>query len=129
MTRATCAAMLTLLLALGTWAGCEGDSKCESGCAQGEVCTSAGCCTPCGDGCCGSESVCVDGECCQPDCTGRECGPDPVCGSYCGPGCYNIECTDGQCSCGTREYCYGICCDAGQTCASPYNCCTPGVDC
>lgn len=40
-------------------------------------------------GSCPTGTVCLDGECvseepCIPDCEGRECGPDPVCGITCG---------------------------------------------
>ena len=43
---------------------------------------------------------CLNGECqgCTPDCGGRDCGPDPVCGEDCGP-CDTGEICDsaGQC--------------------------------
>jgi hypothetical protein len=35
---------------------------------------------------------------CIPDCTGRECGPDPVCGESCGTCPWGLECNDeGHC--------------------------------
>ena len=43
--------------------------------------------------------VCHDGECCPPDCEGKECGDDG-CGGWCGwcPGLQDV-CTDGLCPC------------------------------
>lgn len=41
----------------------------------------------------------VDAEPCIPDCTGRECGPDPVCGASCGTCGSRLECgLDGSCT-------------------------------
>jgi len=37
------------------------------------------------------------GAACVPDCTGLECGPDPVCGTECGPCGGGQQCTDGVC--------------------------------
>jgi hypothetical protein len=35
-----------------------------------------------------------DASPCVPDCTGRQCGPDPICGAACRPGCARAhECT------------------------------------
>jgi outer membrane protein assembly factor BamB len=46
------------------------------------------------------QNGCENGECqgCTPDCSGRDCGPDPVCGEDCGP-CASGEVCDsaGQC--------------------------------
>ena len=41
----------------------------------------------------------ADADACLPDCAFRECGPDPICGETCGPGCGAIEScnADGQC--------------------------------
>ena len=37
----------------------------------------------CGDGCCAANAICVEGECCTPDCDGKDCGVDG-CGGSCG---------------------------------------------
>ena len=38
---------------------------------------------------------------CTPDCFGRECGPDPICGESCGPTCSEGEyCLEGSCEFG-----------------------------
>lgn len=50
---------------------------------------------PCEDGqACVADGMCT--ESCVPDCAGRECGPDPLCGISCG-GCHDGECADGEC--------------------------------
>jgi len=41
----------------------------------------------------------VDDDACVVDCTSRECGLDPVCGSTCGPGCGAIETCNGDGHC------------------------------
>ena len=45
----------------------------------------------------------ADGDGCVQDCTGLECGPDPVCGRSCG-------------RCGSGGCCDGVCLDPGQCC-------------
>lgn len=80
----------------------------------------------------GVPNVCGTGTC-TPDCTGRVCGPDPVCGQACSPGCNASagegctaagqcvpfcvpNCTNKQCGddgCGTS---CGTCTIAGETC-------------
>ncbi len=62
---------------------------CEHACGEcsvNEECTEGRCrCRNvwCGPNCCPSGQTCYEGECCQPSCEGRECGPDG-CGDYCG---------------------------------------------
>jgi formylglycine-generating enzyme required for sulfatase activity len=89
-----------------------------------KVCGDDGCGGSCGQ--CGSGKTCdASGQCvpqvCQKDCTGRECGPDPVCGESCGECKQGYACQDGKCvysaSCGN-----GIC-DVGETyCNCPDDC-------
>ncbi len=67
-------------------------------------------------------------ETCQPDCAGRECGPDG-CGGSCPPGCGAVETCDdttGTCEC-THETCGDDCCAAGEVCHSG-SCCLPSCD-
>ena len=101
---------------------CSPDETCENcpddcGCAEGDVCVDAACCSPncdakkcgsdgcgglCGD-CTGLQEECVDGLCvCQPACQPWNCGPDG-----CGGGC-------GQC--GKHEECIST--PAGWRCTS-----------
>ncbi len=57
-------------------------------------------CDTCGNSICGPEetsSSCV-ADCCIPDCSGRQCGPDPVCGTNCGSCDDGNICTDDSCS-------------------------------
>ncbi|MBI5480204.1 MAG: hypothetical protein HY906_15170 [Deltaproteobacteria bacterium] len=76
---------------------CPANATCQTGACH---CQYAGC----GGECCAAGQVCTAGSCCTPDCTGRDCGPDPVCGQSCG-GCGGTgtdcqtspTCTDGQC--------------------------------
>ncbi|MBN2494259.1 MAG: hypothetical protein JXR96_06700, partial [Deltaproteobacteria bacterium] len=60
---------------------------------------------------------------CEPDCTGRECGPDPVCGEPCGTCGEEAICSDGQCVC-LHLACGEACCALGQVCVDGA-CCTP----
>ncbi|MBM4371032.1 MAG: hypothetical protein FJ098_05220, partial [Deltaproteobacteria bacterium] len=66
---------------------------------------------------------------CEPDCTGLECGPDPVCGTECGPCEDGFVCEEGACvaegpdcgalcvgQCGDLEGCDCGGCDAGYEC-------------
>jgi len=65
---------------------------------------------------------------CQPDCSGRECGPEPVCGYSCGVCPQGQTCRDGQCGgctpdckdreCGPDPVCGISCgsCAAGESC-------------
>ncbi len=67
------------------------------------------------------------GDCvcpCVKDCTGLECGEDPLCGESCGTCGANSTCnTSGICECDFVD-CEGSCCDDGQVCADSA-CCTP----
>jgi len=70
---------------------------------------------------------CVEGstQCgaCVPQCNPPLCGPDPICGSDCGPCCPNGACDNGEncstcpqdCACAT---CPNGVCDNNETCAS-----------
>jgi hypothetical protein len=90
-----------------------------------------------------AEGECIDGVCagCNPNCDGRECGPDPRCGYSCGEctGCYgepdpSLCMDDGTCAmvccpdCSGRECgddgCGGICgtCDPGCSCNTGGRC-------
>ena len=94
--------------------GCGGEEQCTShdstSCQEGinywidscgnfeEVIENCDCgCTPEHSGCksCG----------CEKDCTGRECGPDPVCGESCGTCPGNLVCDVGECICQTHDHC------------------------
>ncbi|MBN2494739.1 MAG: carboxypeptidase regulatory-like domain-containing protein [Deltaproteobacteria bacterium] len=55
------------------------------------------------------------GDTCEPDCSGRECGPDPICGEPCGTCGENATCEDGQCAC-DHVACGELCCAAGEIC-------------
>ena len=68
-----------------------GDGNCDSG--NGEDC--ATCPTDCG---CPQGQACINGDCCVPNCAGKECGPDG-CGGTCGH-CDAGSCSDGMCSWG-----------------------------
>jgi hypothetical protein len=53
-------------------------------------------------------AACGSGSSCVPDCTGRVCGPDPVCGQSCGSCASGVPCRDGVCGsglCQTDEEC------------------------
>jgi len=67
------------------------------------------------------------GECncsCVKNCTGRECGEDPVCGESCGTCGLNSTCSESWvCECDFVD-CEGTCCGDGQLC-SEGSCCTP----
>ena len=88
--------------------GCDGSC---GDCGGNQECSTAGLCAcvaevvVCGDACCAPGEVCHAGQCCLPDCTGKECGSDG-CGGTCG------ECDDGN-PC-TQQYCV-----EGGTCAHP----------
>jgi hypothetical protein len=100
---------------------CPQDCECEPDCSGLEcgpdpVCGEA--CGTCqaGDGCVDGECVeletCGNGSCdagendsscpqdceCEPDCSGLECGPDPVCGESCGTCQAGDGCVDGVCA-------------------------------
>lgn len=97
-----------------TTAPCDDDEYCQGGVCHPQVCEpgTATCAGPASrricnaDGsavsvsACPSGNVCEDGACvpvtCTPDCSGRVCGPDPVCGSSCGT-CDGVCDSAGQC--------------------------------
>jgi|GEM_PF-187263 len=56
-------------------------------------------------------------NCCTQDCSGRECGPDPVCGTDCGSCTGSDVCQDGQCVWQTGEY--TVNCGADGMCFVP----------
>jgi hypothetical protein len=70
-------------------------------------------------------------SCCQPDCTGKQCGDDG-CGGSCGSCGPCQECQNGACQT-TGQFCGGICCAlTGEFCctdAGPYCCSTSYVAC
>ncbi|NMB75035.1 MAG: hypothetical protein GYA21_07885 [Myxococcales bacterium] len=59
-------------------------------------------------------AACGSGSSCVPDCTGRACGPDPVCGQSCGSCTGGAECRDGVCGGGT--------CQTDADCGPDENC-------
>ncbi|HUT99950.1 MAG TPA: hypothetical protein VM425_00770 [Myxococcota bacterium] len=90
---------------------CGPDPECGESCGacrENELCNDTGRCEcahqNCSDACCAEGQFCHSGSCCTPDCTGRECGLDPVCESKCGE-CFNsctqagdpTLCIDGLC--------------------------------
>ena len=91
----------------GTCGTCNGGWICDSGeCVDTciETCASKGwqCDEVCGElcGACAGKDDCVGGFCfCQPDCVGKQCGPDG-CGGACGE-CQGPqhECISGSCKC------------------------------
>ena len=83
----------------------------------------------CGEACCGDGQTCFEGQCCQPDCSGLECGLD-VCGVTCGNCGANELCQDNACVC-EFEGCGEACCGAGEICFEGA-CCQPdcsGLEC
>jgi hypothetical protein len=103
--------------------GCTGGEECEPTaemlCLEGELYWMNSCgeaddlIKHCECGCKLDHSDCLDCDC-VPDCAGRECGPDPVCGAIsCG------ECQDGL-TCNDEGWCEGGCIPdcAGKECGS-----------
>jgi hypothetical protein len=118
---------ILMLMALMVWCGgCGGDKKpvitggdtspdTKSVDLKDEVCTPACEGKECGDGVCpdqpnacgtcGNQDTCQAGQCVQggpecpgdKDCSGLECGPDPVCGESCGACSGGESCQAGQC--------------------------------
>ena len=80
---------------------------------------------------CAQPHVCVDGQCCLPDCDAKECGDDG-CGGTCGTCPDGKSCDTGQCTvvCGD-----GQCGDGEDLCNCPEDCasgcagCCSGVEC
>lgn len=75
---------------------------------------------------------CVDGVCsCTPDCSARQCGPDPHCGTECGPCKYGTcDINAGTCQCTpTVTSCAGHCGNVSDGCGHTLYCppcqCTP----
>ncbi len=132
-----------------TGRACGPDPSCGLPCGEcpsGYTCLDGAClCVPlcadraCGaDGCGGSCGECTSGEACDaagqcvttacvPDCTGRECGPDPVCGVGCGQCAAGYTCEVGRCNCeplcGDRE------CGPDVRCGTSCGSCPPGEAC
>jgi hypothetical protein len=92
--------------------------------------------------CCQKEEVCIEGVCCKPNCTGKECGPDG-CGGTCGecpeaetpcsqPTCLTGKCTskpaEGPCddgdACTTGDHCTGGTCTGDEPDCDDANPCT-----
>lgn len=76
--------------------------------------------------------LCVDGVCsCTPDCSSRSCGPDPHCGTECGPCKYGTcDANAGVCQCTpTVTSCAGLCGNVSDGCGHTLYCppcsCTP----
>ena len=122
---------------------CGPDPQCGQSCgscASVEVCSGSGTCdcafSSCGSSCCDFDQVCAGGKCCTPDCDGRECGLDPVCGQPCGScsdgyKCQGSTCVEGPCvpecagrECGPDPSCGQSCgsCGADETCTSGGQC-------
>ena len=117
--------------------GCGG--SCPDTCGSLEHCEDYQCVcdyVDCLGTCCPDGDVCNlgTGQCCTPQCSGKECGPDG-CGHTCGSCLSNEVCQDGTCVCvpdctGKEcgdDGCGGSCpdtCSSGQVCYD-YQCCTP----
>jgi hypothetical protein len=91
-------------------------------------------CAVCGSnaGACPAGKTCnADGMCvCEPDCAGRACGNDPVCGVSCGTCADGLSCSDGKCAC-TAD-CTGRECGSdgcGGTCGGNGGACPDGQSC
>ncbi|MBW1811509.1 MAG: hypothetical protein JRJ87_25195 [Deltaproteobacteria bacterium] len=112
-------------------------------CADLETCNLDGLCecafAECNTTCCAELEVCHAGACCAPDCTNRECGPDPVCGESCGTCTSPLFCLNGQCvdcipDCTNRECGHDpVCNQSCGTCDTGWNCdngaCIPTPEC
>ncbi len=65
---------------------------------------------------------------CTPDCSGRECGPDPACGTSCGSCTLPETCsTAGACAC--LPDCSGRECGMDPVCGTSCGTCTPPESC
>jgi hypothetical protein len=102
--------------------------------------------TVCGQYCCSSTQVCLNGLCCPTGylncngkCCGGTCNNGVCCGknlTYCGGACCSegIICCNGKCCgsttavcyngkcCGSGIICNGICCDPNQVCCDGKKC-------
>jgi len=101
----------------------------------------------CGVVCCQKDEVCVEGVCCKPSCTGKQCGPDG-CGGSCGEctvegeECVATTCVTGKCItkpadgpcddgdlCTTGDQCTGgICVGADPDCDDDNPCTADSCD-
>ena len=106
------------------------------GCDKGalEVGAEGGACYPnetCNAGLVCLSDLCVDpGTGCVSDCTGLECGADPVCGQSCGTCDDGYSCQDGDCvkdSCVSD--CTGLECGADPVCGQSCGTCDDGYTC
>ena len=108
------------------WEECEPTLTCTS---QGYTCGSF--VDDCGDtincGSCGTGETCSNNQCITPDsgcpqtkdCSGLECGTDPVCGESCGTCQTGYTCQSGNCVQNPApEYCGDGICNNGETCSS-----------
>ncbi len=98
---------------------CGPNGECMSGICQ---CVH----TKCQGECCNEGELCTAEGCCQPDCTGKECGSDG-CGGSCGPGGAGQVCDDGLfCTVDTCED--GLCVHSpdGESCLIDGICRSPG---
>jgi hypothetical protein len=121
---------------------CKPNTACDpvQKCAEANKC--------CGDDGCGTGGTCADNcgagttcdpttctcKACTPDCSGRVCGLDPVCGEVCGTCTGGTVCENGACVtctpdctgrvCGPDPVCQQSCgtCDAGYTCNAAGTC-------
>lgn len=81
------------------------------------------------DWCCPSDDhVCDElGQCCLPDCTGKECGDDG-CGEACGACGDNAVCAaGGTCACEFTD-CGDACCTKYETTCDDFGCCEPNCE-
>ncbi|MFC1609772.1 hypothetical protein ACFL6C_02330 [Myxococcota bacterium] len=75
-----------------------------------------------------------NGQCvpigCTPDCVGRVCGLDPVCGESCGTCPDGATCTvEGKCVAGCIPDCSGRACGLDPVCGEPCGTCPEGTFC
>ena len=114
----------------------------------GGSCGASFCAAPCAPACPASTTprdvsgtcFCVPETGCTPDCSGRECGPDPICGESCGL-CASGSCTAaGACRegctpdcgdrvCGADPVCGMSCGQCSGTCTSDGRCSLGGSGC
>jgi len=77
----------------------------------------------CGVVCCQTTEVCIEGICCKPSCSGKQCGPDG-CGGSCGEcgdtgnPCTQETCVTGKCT----EKPFEGTCDDGDPCTNKDQC-------
>jgi MYXO-CTERM domain-containing protein len=67
---------------------------------------------------------------CTPDCSGRECGPDPTCATSCGSCASGDTCTAaGQCQTPCTPSCAGRECGPDPSCSKSCGTCASGTSC